>query len=380
MQDAQYPAKDTDGSAIYRAHVPEDKRGWDVDYPEYAPIYVNHSSRINKPWADPDNAVGTLMYNKPDPQGILRMSHEGTYRIHIETGAPLNPRGRTGITGPGINGRYGPNHAADLVCTRTVFSGSGLPQYFIGGEVMVEAALVTRKDNNKLAFPGGFCNPRESGKETAVREWLEEVKDILGSSVDVKEIDELRTYFGEHMELLHGGLMDDSRNTDWAWIESSVFGVHDGGDGLLHHTSLKAGDDAADARWMLVTPEVLANMHAGHEVFLKKRIDEIAKVYTPMETQESAPGTFIELDDTNTDSFCCTLMSHASVRRALREALEPIIPKTELGLAGVNIHQREEVLGAIHTAAQTFTRASLPHGCAEELAERFLFLNITTKN
>ena len=47
---------------------------------------------------------------------INRASHEGPYRIG--KGMPMNVRGRTGMEGRGVLGRYGPNHAADPIVTR----------------------------------------------------------------------------------------------------------------------------------------------------------------------------------------------------------------------------------------------------------------------
>lgn len=47
---------------------------------------------------------------------ISRISHTGAYQI-VE-GYPRNPVGRTGISGRGVLGRWGPNHAADPVVTR----------------------------------------------------------------------------------------------------------------------------------------------------------------------------------------------------------------------------------------------------------------------
>ena len=42
----------------------------------------------------------------------------GKYCLDESTGAPINPSGRTGMTGRGLLGKWGPNHAADPVVTR----------------------------------------------------------------------------------------------------------------------------------------------------------------------------------------------------------------------------------------------------------------------
>lgn len=47
---------------------------------------------------------------------VNRVSYEGIYEI--VKGRPLNPRGRTGLCGRGVLGRWGPNHAADPIVTR----------------------------------------------------------------------------------------------------------------------------------------------------------------------------------------------------------------------------------------------------------------------
>lgn len=50
---------------------------------------------------------------------IDRRSHLGIYEL--VNGRPRNPIGRTGITGRGQLGKWGPNHAADPIVTRLVF-------------------------------------------------------------------------------------------------------------------------------------------------------------------------------------------------------------------------------------------------------------------
>lgn len=47
---------------------------------------------------------------------INRISYLGNYTI--VNNRPLNPIGRTGLSGRGILGKWGPNHAADPIVTR----------------------------------------------------------------------------------------------------------------------------------------------------------------------------------------------------------------------------------------------------------------------
>ena len=48
---------------------------------------------------------------------VNRASHEGEYLVDVDN-RPLNIRGRTGLRGRGVLGKWGPNHAADPVVTR----------------------------------------------------------------------------------------------------------------------------------------------------------------------------------------------------------------------------------------------------------------------
>lgn len=109
---------------------------WSVAFNDYNPPEYNSPSLLNKPWADPD--IGNLYCFKlftdihitivitGDPNfnpqwneldnNVNRHSYAGTYIL--SEGRPLNPKGRTGLKGRGVLGRWGPNHAADPVVTR----------------------------------------------------------------------------------------------------------------------------------------------------------------------------------------------------------------------------------------------------------------------
>lgn len=49
-------------------------------------------------------------------ENISRISFLGEY--DVVDGLPLNPKGRTGLGGRGLLGRWGPNHAGDPIVTR----------------------------------------------------------------------------------------------------------------------------------------------------------------------------------------------------------------------------------------------------------------------
>ena len=59
---------------------------------------------------------------------------------------PLNPRGRTGLSGRGLLGKFGPNHAADTVVTRwAVDAETGERCVSPSGGPVMEFVAITRK-------------------------------------------------------------------------------------------------------------------------------------------------------------------------------------------------------------------------------------------
>ena len=91
----------------------------------------------------------------------------GKYEVEEETNRPKNPQGRTGcmqqalilfilnrfillVSGRGLLGRWGPNHAADPVVTRWAKGRK---------EKVLEIILISRRDSGDLALPGGMVDP-----------------------------------------------------------------------------------------------------------------------------------------------------------------------------------------------------------------------------
>ena len=76
--------------------------------------------------------------------------------LKVQNRLPLNIRGRTGLSGRGILGRYGPNHAADPIVTRWKRSQEGK---IISDEEtnkpILQFVSIQRRDTGEWAIPGG---------------------------------------------------------------------------------------------------------------------------------------------------------------------------------------------------------------------------------
>jgi ADP-ribose pyrophosphatase len=121
-----------------------------------------------------------------------------------------NPKGKTGMRGRGLLGKYGPNHAADVVVTRrNVQTG----KYEI---LLVEKRL--EGDETALAFPAGMVEAGEDVPTALRREFVEE------AVADGEAVDLLFSLC--RLGVVYRGHVDDWRNTDCAWMETTVVHFH----------------------------------------------------------------------------------------------------------------------------------------------------------
>ena len=81
----------------------------------FTPVEFTALFALTAVLADPDlGAAGfTPLWNELDGK-VNRVSHDGVYKVDKDN-RPVNMMGRTGITGRGVLGRWGPNHAADSI-------------------------------------------------------------------------------------------------------------------------------------------------------------------------------------------------------------------------------------------------------------------------
>ncbi|CAG2212782.1 NUDT9 [Mytilus edulis] len=201
---------------------------------------------------------------------VSRVSFEGKYEV--VDGLPLNPVGRTGIKHRGCLGRWGPNHAADPIMEKNqddeIVKGKD-------GKQVMEFVSIQRRDNREWAIPGGKIDAGEVVTDTVLREFGEEAlstKEISQEEKD-KAVESMKQFFTKGIKV-YEGYVDDPRNTDNAWMETTAYHFHDHDGTKVGQFNLHAGDDAMAVQWMVCNSSI--NLYASHKSFLQeaaKRID-----------------------------------------------------------------------------------------------------------
>ncbi|XP_007577647.1 transient receptor potential cation channel subfamily M member 2 [Poecilia formosa] len=162
-------------SKIKRFPVPEEKVPWEVSFSSYMPTY----------------------YSSEDGNGRA----EGSGPEDLDN--YRNPGGRTGIGGRGTLSRLGPNLNLDLVVTRWRDSARS----------ELEFLAVLNQNQRSLALPGG---PVDS---------LDHLPGNLKGILGKKLFEALDAKVSEGVKVSEG-YVDDCRNTDNAWVETTVLNIH----------------------------------------------------------------------------------------------------------------------------------------------------------
>ena len=67
--------------------------------------------------------------------------------------------------------------------------------------------------------------------------------------------------------------MDDPRNTDKAWMETSAYSFHDDDGKKAGRIPLNAGDDAQAVQWLAINENL--ELYASHKDFIKKVCEQL---------------------------------------------------------------------------------------------------------
>ena len=254
------PKKSRNGTAPgypKRQHVDESDAEWTKPLRLYAPpeytaeVVFQHEGQ----WADPADV-------KSVQRKFVTRTRSGDIPVLFDSqGRPLNPIGRTGLCGRGLLGRWGRNQAGDALLT-SLDPQSGRLQLLV----------IERKDSGQKALPGGMVDEGETTAVTVARELFEET----GAKLDF-----------DIATMVFTGVVDDPRNTDNAWMETTVMHKHlttDERAGM----QLQAGDDAQAVHWVDINKKLLSSMYASHGDFVRlgllnlKTIPEIALQLTDL--------------------------------------------------------------------------------------------------
>ncbi|XP_044073631.1 transient receptor potential cation channel subfamily M member 2 isoform X1 [Siniperca chuatsi] len=162
-------------SKVTRFPVPEEMVPWKVNFSSYMPSY--YASEDGGDHVDGSESEALDNYR--------------------------NPKGRTGITGRGALSHLGPNLNVDLVLTRWQDSKRSVLEYL----------AVWDESQGNMALPGG---PVQSADNLPV---------TLKRTMGKKLYEKLNAKVSKGTKVFEG-YVDDCRNTDNAWVETTVLNIH----------------------------------------------------------------------------------------------------------------------------------------------------------
>ncbi|XP_078514886.1 transient receptor potential cation channel subfamily M member 2-like isoform X2 [Lissotriton helveticus] len=225
------------GSNVKRFPVPDELVPWTVNFPLYDPTPYEAETAGSQPKSE---------YTKNDE-------------------LPLNPEGRTGVKGLGSLQWYGPNQSLHLVLTRRKRDQGGSFVWKDSKKVL-EVLAVKPEGSDCWEFPGGILRPGEklpsSLKAILKKEYWERCEEQLEKGFEV-----------------YKGYLDDPRNTDNAWVETSTVSVHfESPEELaLLESNLPDLTSTDSIRWKIIAGKIF--LYANMNVILDQVADNVNAHY-----------------------------------------------------------------------------------------------------
>ena len=305
-----------------RVLVPNNRVNWSIPFNGYLherPFYM-HSAVIDnlngpeeKKWAEPHWKVWT---GEPCDNNIK--FEKGTFNDRItyingfaqtledagiefdNNNIPINPMGRTGMYGPGLLGKNGPNHTADPIFTRwapftllplqaAIYDLKNIFTFDYVEKIVIHILIklwnifkeiillfphlqmisVQRRDTKDWAIPGGMVEAGQTVSETLRNEINQEACNNMDPDKASAEIDEILNQ--DNGDVIYCGYVDDPRNTDSRWLETTAVHYHCDGK-LANAIKLEAGDDAQRVMWLDMTSldSKYRNLYANHKMMTDK--------------------------------------------------------------------------------------------------------------
>ena len=246
----------TQAPTCYPERIVPLKRDWDEEETTYDPpswthdIVLKNAENLSSgnQWADVEKPSPTILGKRRSFNGGIDCPVSEVAKYDSKRARYLFPGGRTGLSGRGLLGRWGPNHAADPIVTR----------YHMG---KLQVVLVLRNDgSDELAFPGGMVDPGATHTQTLKAEFTQEAAKP-GGAVDV-------LFSTCSRGIVYRGPVDDWRTTDEAWIETHAEHFH-ATDEISDKLDLTTSDpsEVKNVGWYDV--DAVTKMYASHKYWLR---------------------------------------------------------------------------------------------------------------
>ncbi|CAF1215097.1 unnamed protein product [Adineta steineri] len=205
------------GTSISRQQINDDQVPWTVNLPDYNPPYYTHSSLlVNTNDTDPEKLLSNFMWNTFDTKYNVdrrTASPVGSYRIDNK-GYPLNPLGRTGLRGRGLLNRWAVNYLTHLVImcgTNEIKSGKEVFKYI----------MKTSDDNYYDHLPStSTTGTNMNAISKTLATFLNNIYQTWNNFDNIH--DEKINEIIDHLTFVSTAYIDDSKNTDNAWLETSI--------------------------------------------------------------------------------------------------------------------------------------------------------------
>ena len=220
-----------------RLRISIDQAIWTTPCPDYSPPYHvdpevlrNDKNKVKGGWADSEES-----WQDQEPDLEADFSRDSDDK-------PLNPHGRTGISGRGILGRWGPNLVAIVLVTRFNKKTKSLE------------ILLTEREADNFDLLENFVKFKETFEHAAERVLRKKVQVVPDQG---------------NARIIHDGYLYDYRQTDNAWVAAKAFLFH-----LERDPSIETDETQAPTTRMIpLTPELVNDFSTSKASLIRKALE-----------------------------------------------------------------------------------------------------------
>ncbi|KRY85644.1 ADP-ribose pyrophosphatase, mitochondrial [Trichinella pseudospiralis] len=192
-------------------------RSWSVDFPGYKPVAYTaecpKDATCDPDIEDPNFHPRFNDYDGKVDRRRLKKQMNGKHKSYDMNGKyPLNPNGRTGVTGRGALLRYGPNYLVQVLISR----GQSVREYIV---------IEPENADDLVNFPEDFVDSTEFA--FIPPKLYDLLLKELTKSYDPRHAKHLLEKTFKNKVELYRGFVADNRNTDNAWIEALIIEYND---------------------------------------------------------------------------------------------------------------------------------------------------------